>query len=153
MKVVATQPGQYNQIPRVRGEVFALLEYREGGYPPMEDWIPKLDVHGKEIPDEGEYVVRMGKDKKTPVHRDFAEDTGAKMIRRGPMRGDTIRSGWMKIVPDNTPIGIYPLTGEEQKLPDFEGRLQLPTPYQHEIYQQDRRAAKILEFEPKPAAA
>lgn len=107
IRVVATVPGQYNQVLRLVGEVFELLCYADGTYPVALRYTPKLDAAGKPIPDEWDEHQVIGKDKK-PVHRDFAEDQGEKLIKKGPVRGDVIRFGWMKRVPDRIPVGLYP---------------------------------------------
>lgn len=105
-RVVATRPGQYNQVLRTEGEVFDLLCYEDGSYPPAVDYKPKM-VDGKEVPGEWDEVVKVGKDKK-PIHRDFAEDQGERLIKKGPIKGDVVRFGWMRRVPDKVPIGLYP---------------------------------------------
>lgn len=151
-RVVATQQGFYNQILRDKGEVFDLLTYADGGYPPMEDWVAKKGADGKDIPEEGEYVVRKDKKSGIVIHRDFAEDRGDLQIRKGPMRGEIIRSGWMKLVPADVPVGVYPLD-KDGNLPSFWGRVRLPEPYVREVGTQDRRAAKILDHAPKIEAA
>lgn len=120
MKVVATQLGQYDQILREPGEVFELLKDDNGDDPVREDWVPKLDASGKDTGD-GEYVVFKDKDGHT-VHRDYAPDHGEIVLRSGPKRGETHRFGWMQVVPDDTPVGIYPA---EHK---FDRVKQLPQP-------------------------
>lgn len=123
-RVVATQQGLYNQVLREPGEVFDLLLYADGTYPVAYKYTPKKDAAGKDIPEEWNEETVLGKDKK-PIHSDFAEDQGMKTITRGPVRGDTIRFGWMKRVPDRTPVGRYPV-GFGGELSDFWGNTQLP---------------------------
>src|SRR5438876_3184580 len=113
-KVVATVWGHYDQVLREPGEVFELWpnvdedgKRLEGSYPLREDWVPKRDAVGREIPDEGEWVLFKDRDG-NPVHRDFAEDTGDQLIKRGALRGEVMRFGWMRRVPDETPCGLYP---------------------------------------------
>jgi hypothetical protein len=106
-KVVATRMGQYDQILREEGEVFELLANADGSYTWREDWVPKRDAQGREIPDEGEWVEYRDKEG-NPVHTDFAPDTGDHLMKRGPMKGETVRFGWMRRVPDETPCGLYP---------------------------------------------
>lgn len=143
MKVVATQPGQYNQVLRMCDEqwqeVFELLKLPDGTDPKMEIWIPKKDpVTGKASDEDGEYQVVLSKDGKTPVHADFAEDNGNQMIRRGPMRGEVIRSGWMRRVPEHVACGFYP------KGTDFWTKgLQIPQAYPRVYGPQDPRATPM----------
>lgn len=108
-RVVATREGVYNQVLRQAGEVFDLLCYEDGSYPQAMRTVPKLGADGKPIP--GEWIDEPAylKDKKTPLHRDFAEDQGEKLITHGPIKGDVMRFGWMKRVPDKTEIGLYPI--------------------------------------------
>jgi len=126
-RVVATQQGQYNQVLREIGEVFDLLCYADGTFPIAVKYTQKKDASGKLL-DEWDEEQVLGKDKK-PVHRDFAEDQGYKLITRGPVKGDSIRFGWMKRVPDRTPVGQYP-TVNNGDLPDFwSPNVQLPQAY------------------------
>lgn len=104
MKVMATQPGQYCNVFFEVGWVFELLYNEDGTEPQREDWIPKLDAQGKDTGD-GEYVIWRDKDNKT-IHRDLALDMGEKVLRSGPKRGEVARFGWMKIVPEETPVTI-----------------------------------------------
>ena len=107
-RVVASGWGQYDQILREPGEVFELLPNEDGTYPLREDWVPKRDAAGREIADEGEWVLFKDGNGE-PTHRDFAEDTGDQLIKRGPLKGEVMRFGWMKRVPDSTPCGLYPV--------------------------------------------
>lgn len=158
-RVVATVQGHYNQIIRDPGEVFELLQYADGTYPVAYKYTPKKDEAGKVIPDEWDEAVVLGKDKK-PVHRDFAEDQGMKTITRGPVRGDTIRFGWMKRVPDKTPIGQYPVSLEGD-MPDFwatnvqlpQAREVVPTGRQRGPEDYRRNHARILDVLPKETEA
>lgn len=106
-RVLATQTGQYNQVLREEGEVFDLLCYANGSYPPAVNYLPKKDAKGNVLLDEWDEEVIKSKDGK-PVHRDFAEDQGNKLIKAGPKRGEVMRFGWMKRVPDHVPVGLYP---------------------------------------------
>jgi hypothetical protein len=108
---VALRQGHYNQCLRNPGEVFDLLCYADGTYPPLVRYEQKLDAAQKPIPDEWDEIVVLGKDKK-PVHRDFAEDQGERLIRKGPIKGDVMRFGWMKRVPDKVPVGLYPANSD-----------------------------------------
>lgn len=116
-KVVATQVGQYNQVLRISDqqfvEVFELLHYADGKVPLQFKDVPKRDEKTKAIiPDEFKQVPVMTKtlDGKgmEQAHRDFAEDLGNKLIKSGPKKGESMRTGWMLRVPDETPIGVYP---------------------------------------------
>lgn len=151
-KVVATQMGQYNQVLREEGEVFALLLHADGTYPPAVKYIPKK-VNGKVIEDEWDEEIILGPDQK-PVHIDFAEDQGAKLIKKGPKKGEVLRFGWMKRVPDRTPVGRY-VVGT-----DFWNNTQLPpawvvVPPAGERGPEDHRRnhARILDVLPKEAEA
>ena len=108
-RVVATQQGFHNQTLREPGEVFDLLLYPDGSYPPLQRELPKKDEKGVIIPDEFTYetVYVKGSKPPIPVHRDFAEDRGHVAIKHGPHRGDTMRFGWMKRVPDTVAVGLY----------------------------------------------
>jgi hypothetical protein len=82
---------------------------REGrGYPIREDWIPKLemDPKTKQMIDtgEGEWKIYLDRKTKKPIHRDFSEDEGVVMLKKGPIRGETIQVGWMQLMPDETPL-------------------------------------------------
>lgn len=115
-KVVTTQAGQYNQVLRMCDEqyceVFELLSYADGKVPLQFKDVQKRDKDKRPIPDEFEQVAVMTKtlDGKgtEQSHRDFAEDLGNKLIRSGPKKGESMRVGWMKRVPDKTPVGVYP---------------------------------------------
>lgn len=157
-RVVATQQGHYNQVIREAGEVFDLLLHGDDSYPVAVRYIQKKDATGKLI-EEWDEEPLLGKDKK-PLHRDFAEDQGFKTITRGPVKGDTIRFGWMKRVPDRTPIGRYPV-GFAGELPDFWAtNVQLPQAFEvipspRERGPEDHRRnhARILDVLPKEAEA
>ena len=109
-KVVATREGFYDQILRPAFEVFELLQNEDGSWPWLEVWVPKASAGEREILDqEGDQVLVRYEDKDgNPVHTDFAPDTGDQLLKRGPMRGETMRFGWMRRVPDETPCGLYP---------------------------------------------
>lgn len=156
-RVVATREGFYNQVLRGAGEVFDLLCYQDGTYPPALKYTAKLDAAGKPIPDEWNEEIVLGRDKKTPVHRDFAEDQGEKLIRKGPIKGDVMRFGWMKRVPDRIPIGLYPegsdFWGASPPHPvmnQMTGLPYQPVPPVNERAPEDRRRnhARILEHLP-----
>lgn len=157
-RIVSTQQGLYNQVLREKGEVFDLLLYEDGTYPPAYKYTQRTDAAGKLL-EEWDEEELLGKDNK-PVHRDYAEDQGMKTITRGPVRGDTIRFGWMKRVPDRTPIGQYPVSADGQ-MPDFWAKnVMLPpaqqvVPIGRERGPEDyrRNHARILDVLPKEEAA
>lgn len=110
--VVATAMGQYDQILREPGEVFELLPNEDGTVPPMLRAVPRKTADGRPVLDEvGDPVVDetpvVGADG-LPLHRDFAEDTGDQLIKRGALKGEVMRFGWMRRVADETPCGLYP---------------------------------------------
>ena len=124
MRVMATRQGQMCNILIEAGWVFDLRDdmpegaarmnvkgeiVHEGdGYPVREDWVPKLalDPKTKQMVDtgEGEYVVFTDPRTKRPIHRDFSRDDGAVMLRRGPIRGETVQVGWMREVSESVPV-------------------------------------------------
>lgn len=106
-RVLATQEGFYNQVLVEPGSVFDLLRYPDGSYPVAVRYEPKKDAKGNVIPEEWDEIPIKLKDG-TPVHRDFAEDQGEKLMKSGPKKGETLRFGWMRLVPAQTPLGIYP---------------------------------------------
>lgn len=128
-RVLATQLGYYNQQEFFPGEVFDLLNFADGTYPHAVTYHQKKDAQGKDIPDEFEERVVLGADKQ-PVHRDFALDEGEKLMKKGPKRGEVIRFGWMKRVPDRTPIGQYPVKDGICEVDFWTKGVQLPQPYQ-----------------------
>src|SRR2546425_343631 len=105
-RVVATREGQYNQLIRNAGEVFDLLCYANGSYPPAVKYVPKKDAKGAVIPEEWDEELIKGKDGK-PVHRDFAEDQGNKLMKSGPKKGEVLRFGWMRRVSEHVQVGQY----------------------------------------------
>jgi hypothetical protein len=145
VKVVATQNGFYNQIFREPGEVFELLMHEDGSMPRARKWVPKLDANRKEIPDEGTWVDI--KDKKgQPIHEHFAEDKGNVQITTGPKKGEVMHVGWMRTVPDKTPVGMYPADT------DFWSGAQLPQCWVRNIGIQDpRKQTLIAHHAPKAA--
>lgn len=129
MRVMATKSGQYCNVFIEPGWVFDLrddggpetprinadgsITRGDGpGYPIREDWIPRLemDPKTKQMIDtgEGEYKIYLDRKTKKPIHRDFSEDEGVVMLRRGPIRGETIQVGWMELVSDSMPLTEFP---------------------------------------------
>jgi hypothetical protein len=108
-KVCATRQGHFDQLLREPGEVFELLPNEDGSWPWREDWVKKSEAGNREILDEdGDMVLVQFADKHgAPMHRDFAIDQGLQLMKRGPMRGESVHLGWMRRVPDETPCGLY----------------------------------------------
>jgi hypothetical protein len=67
---------------------------------------PILDKKGEPT---GEYTEDVWLDKEgNPMHRDFAP-VDEEITGKGKFfKGETFRHGWMRQVPDDTPLGIYP---------------------------------------------
>lgn len=155
-RVVATQQGFYNQQLFEVGEVFDLLSYADGTYPHAVKYLPKKDAEGKVIADEFDEEPILGKDKK-PVHRDFAEDQGDKLMRSGPKRGEVMRFGWMKRVPDSVPIGQYPVKDNLCTVDFWARGIQLPPAVQAKPLPGERgpenpkrNHARVLDVLPPP---
>lgn len=152
-KVVATQPGQFNQVFRETGEVFDLMTYPDGTYPVFIEYTPKKTKDGKLIEDE--YVEKVIKTRtldgksEEPAHRDFAEDKGNIKIKRGPKKGEVMRFGWMRRVPDNIPVGLYPVNPDTQAVCDFWNNFQLPQPYQRPYVPEDTRRPHAVMKNPR----
>lgn len=152
-RVVATRQGQFNQQIYDVGEVFDLLCYANGDYPHAEQL-----VKGKEADEIYEDVLMA--DKKTPQHRDYAEDFGPKLATRGPKKGEVVHLGWMLLVPASTPIGQYPTKDGVCHVDFWSKNVQLPSPVQvrpytaGERFAEDSRRnhARILDVLPTPPA-
>jgi hypothetical protein len=130
MRVQATKQGFYNQYLHEIGEVFDLLMNDDGTmplkmiqkkvddvFPPSHPQAGKPTFHWEDT-DEPELDGEGN-----PIHRDFAPD-GEESIGVGHgFKGDIFRHGWMRRVPDDTPLGIYPPEvsfgnrGQEQRAP------------------------------------
>jgi hypothetical protein len=152
-KVVATQQGQYNQVLRQPGEVFELLSYADGTYPVATRLMPKK-VNGQPVvPEELVEEPILGKNKE-PVHRHFAPDLGNRLIKHGPVKGDTLRFGWMRRVPDSVAVGMYPVgvdfNHDPRPLLDGEGRILQNVPPRNERQPENpkRNHAPILDVLP-----
>jgi hypothetical protein len=165
-RVVAMQQGQYNQFFMETGMVFDLLTYEDGTYPVATRLVIKKDAEGKPLPghngndiilDNWNEVTVIGKDG-IAVHRDFALDLGSKAIKSGPRKGEVMRVGWMKRVPERTPLGLYPVDENGIILADFwEPRAQLPQcfdvgyhPWTPGPLDRKRNHAAMLAYYPKP---
>jgi hypothetical protein len=104
MRVQATRPGFYNQFEHVVGEVFDLLDNPDGTMPIRTRPVAVLDKEGKPT---GEFDQEPWLDEDgNAVHRDFAED-GELVEGRGNFKGERFSYGWMRKVPEDTPLGIY----------------------------------------------
>jgi hypothetical protein len=145
MKVVATQEGQYDQIFREVGEVFSLIgDVNDPGKDPEQPYpyrakkyTPKKDKTGKVLEDEFAEEDLLDKEQQ-PIHVDFAEDTGPKLIKRGPKKGEVSRTGWMLKVPDHIQTGLY-----EVGIDFWTPNVQIPQALRRIVGQEDKRAAKI----------
>lgn len=146
-KVVATQQGQFNQVMREVGEVFDLMTYPDGTYPVQIQYTPKKSKDGKVLEDEFDERTVMcdtldGKGHE-PAHRDFAPDTGVTKIKKGPKRGEVMRFGWMRRVPDAVQVGLYPVNENGTTL-DFWHNYQLPPPWVRPYVPEDTRRAHAV---------
>jgi hypothetical protein len=125
MRVMATKQGQYCNMLIEPGWVFDLLNDAPAdaprmnpqtgelttdgsGIPVREDWIPTLvqDPKTKQMVDsgEGDWKIFIDKRTKKPIHRDFSRDEGRVMLKRGPIRGESVEVGWMEEVPETVPV-------------------------------------------------
>ena len=103
MKVQATRQGFYDQVLRDPGEVFELIDEIDGT-PPLRMIRTETLKDGKPT---GDYTETVYMDSEGNVmHRDFAPDH-EELTGRGVFKGDTFSPGWMRQVPDDTPIGLY----------------------------------------------
>ncbi len=166
-RVVATQQGQYNQFLMDVGMVFDLLTYQDGTYPVATRLVIKKDDTGaplrghdekdRFLADNWDEVPVIGKDG-IAIHRDFALDMGDKQIRRGPKKGEVVRVGWMKRVPERTPLGLYPVDSDGNIQAAFwDPRSQLPQaldlgyrPWVPGPIDRKRNHAPMLAFYEKP---
>jgi len=104
MRVQATKTGFYNQYLHEAGEVFDLLDNEDGTVPLKMQQVPVMDTAGKPTGEFNEELVLINGE---PVHRDFAPD-GEELVGLGTYKGERFQPGWMRQVPDDTPLGIYP---------------------------------------------
>lgn len=105
--------GIYDNIPRVPGEVFELLNSPDGTMPLRMKRTyrqAKRLVNGIEESyytskyDEEVFLDAHG----NPMHADFAPHDEVTVGEGNAFGGETFRAGWMRQVPDDTPCGIYP---------------------------------------------
>lgn len=166
-RVVATQAGLYNQFFMEIGMVFDLLTYPDGTYPVAERLVLKKDETGAPLPghDGNDRFIAANWDS-TPVigkdgiavHRDFALDLGARAMKTGPKKGEVMRVGWMKRVPERTPLGLYPVDENGVIQAAFwDPRAQLPptmdvsyAPWTPGPLDRKRNHAPMLAYYPKP---
>lgn len=167
-RVVATQQGQYNQFFMEIGMVFDLLTYRDGTYPVATRYVIKKDDNGAPLkghsekgewlPEAWDQVPVIGKDG-VAVHRDFALDLGERALKSGPKKGEVMRVGWMKRVPETVPMGLYPVDENGIIQANFwDKRVMLPpafdvdyAPWNPNKQDKKRNHAPMLEFYPDPA--
>lgn len=107
-RVVATQMGQYNQVLIEPWSVFDLLCYADGSYPVAVRYVPRRK-DGLIVPGEFDEVQLKMKVTGELVHRDYAEDQGDRLVKDGPKKGEVMRVGWMRRVPERVRLGIYPV--------------------------------------------
>src|ERR1700722_926854 len=107
IRVQATQTGFYNQYLHEAGEVFDLIDNDDGTMPLRMIQTPILGEDKKPIPGEFTEEVWLHKEG-NPMHRDFAPAEEEVKGRGQFFKGETFRHGWMRRVPDDTPLGIYP---------------------------------------------
>lgn len=106
MRVQATKQGFYNQYLHEIGEVFDLLNEPDGTMPLRMIQHPVLDKDGKPT---GEYTEEVWLDEDgNPMHRDFSPHNLEIKGRGQFFKGETFRDGWMREVPADTALGIYP---------------------------------------------
>lgn len=125
MKVQAVRTNQqspfagiYDNIPRMPGEVFELLNDPDGKMPLRmrrvyakgKRFNPQTGLEEKYYTGEYEEEVFLDKDG-NPMHRDFAPWDETQMGAGKEFGGEIFNLGWMRAVPDDTAVGIYP---EEQ---------------------------------------
>lgn len=105
MRVQATKLGFYNNYLHEIGEVFDLLMNDDGSMPLR---MARVDVLGPDGKPTGETVEEVYLDPNgNPVHRDFSPHD-MEWKGRGHFKGEVFHEGWMRIVPDDTPLGIWP---------------------------------------------
>lgn len=102
--VQATKQGFYNQYLHEIGEVFELVADDNGEIPLK---MVKVEVLRDGKP-TGEFTEEVFLDTDgEPVHALYSpHDEEWKGI--GNFKGETLREGWMRRVPDDTPLGLYP---------------------------------------------
>ena len=108
--------GIYDNVPRVPGEVFELLNGADGQMPLRMKRTYKVATRLNNGVEEryatGEYTEEIFVDKAgNPMHADFAPHDEFTIGQGREFGGETFRGGWMRHVPDDTACGIYP---EEQ---------------------------------------
>ncbi len=129
-RVQATSEGQYNQYLHVVGEVFDLMMNADGTMPLKMKQKKVPDFYPSSHPQAGKETFHLEDSDEPeldedgePIHRDFASDGVEARGTALGFAGDTFRHGWMRRVPDDTPLGIYPADqlftrqGQERKAP------------------------------------
>lgn len=124
MKVQAVRTNQsspfagiYDNIPRMPGEVFELLNGPDGKMPLR---MRKIYAQGKRYNAQtgmeekyytGEFTEEVFLDKdENPMHADFAPWDETQVGQGKEFAGEIFNLGWMRRVPDETPVGLYPET-------------------------------------------
>lgn len=106
--------GIYDNIPRMPGEVFELLNGPDGKMPlrmrrthrQEERFNPQTGRLEKVFTDEFDEIVWLDKND-NPMHADFAPWDETQMGRGNAFAGERFNLGWMRAVPDDTPCGLY----------------------------------------------
>lgn len=123
--VQAVRQGFYDHILREPGEVFVLINNPDGSVPiRMQRTFKKARRIRNGI--EEEYATHEYTE--TPyldadgngMHADFSPHSEEWRGTGNEFGGETFREGWMRRVPSDTPVGIYPaeqVFGEERRAP------------------------------------
>lgn len=107
--------GIYDNIPRVPGEVFELINLPDGKMPlrmkrtykQAERFNPQTGL--KEMVHTGEYDEEVFLDADdNPMHADYAPHEETTVGQGNAFGGEIFRNGWMRQVPEETPVGLYP---------------------------------------------
>jgi hypothetical protein len=130
VRVQATKQGFYNQFLHEAGEVFDLLDNEDGTMPLRMKQKKVDDVFPPSHPQAGKPTFHWEDTEEpeldaegNPLHRDFAPDGPEYIGTTHGFKGDVFRFGWMRVVPDDTQLGIYPpeitfgTRGQEQRSP------------------------------------
>lgn len=105
--------GIYDNIPRVPGEVFELITPADGKMPlRMKRTYKKAKRLNNGIEESyftSEYDEEVFLDKEgNPMHADYAPHDETTQGQGNAFGGETFRTGWMRVVPEETPVGLYP---------------------------------------------
>lgn len=107
--------GIYDNIPRMPGEVFELLNGPDGKMPLR---MRKTFIKGKRFNQntglEESYFTSDFKEEiwldkdDNPMHADYAPHDEKQVGHGKEFGGEIFNLGWMRQVPDDTPVGLYP---------------------------------------------